>query len=104
VIYKIKGKLHEERVGRQYADQMTPSKAALLRSDFIEGRKLPAKEIREQELAEKATMQNKPTISNLWEEYKKTKPNLKGMITDQNRFKNHIKPLFGKKTPEEINL
>lgn len=102
VIYKIKGKLHEERVGRQYADQMTPSKAALLRSDLIEGRKLPAKKNREKILAEKAAMQNKPTIINLWKEYIKANPNLKGMTTDQNRFKNHIEPFFGTKIPEEI--
>ena len=102
VIFKINGKFCEEKVGRQYADQMTPARAALMRSDYIEGRRLPAKEKRQKRLAEKEAEQNKPTISNLWKEYKEVYPYLKGMITDQNRFKKHIDPLFGKKIPEEI--
>jgi len=102
VIFKRNGKLCEEKVGRQYADQMTPARAAILRSDYIEGRKIPAKEERKKKLTEKEAEKNRPTISNLWKEYKEVNPNLKGMITDQNRFKNHIGPLFGEKTPDEI--
>ncbi len=102
VIFKKDGKFREEKVGRQYADQMTPARAAIMRSDYIEGRRIPAKEEREKKLAEQETEQNKPTISNLWKEYKVVNPHLKGMITDQNRFQNHIEPLFGKNTPEEI--
>jgi len=37
-----------------------------------------------------------------WKEYKEVTPHLKGIITDQNRFQNHIEPIFGEKTPEEI--
>ncbi|WP_035242091.1 hypothetical protein [Desulfobacter vibrioformis] len=44
VMFKKDGKLHEEKVGRQYADQIIPAKAALLRSDLIEGRRLPKRE------------------------------------------------------------
>ena len=102
VIFKKDGKFREEKVGRQYADQMTPARAAIMRSDYIEGRRLPAKEEREKKLADQKAKQNKPTISNLWNEYKNVNPNLKGMATDQNRFQNHIEPLFGKNTPEEI--
>ena len=102
VIFKKDGKLCEEKVGRQYADQMTPARAAIMRSDYIEGRKLPAKEERKKRLAEKEAEQNRPTISNLWKEYKAVNPHLKGMITDQNRFQNHIEPVFGDKTPDEI--
>lgn len=40
--------------------------------------------------------------TNLWKEYKKVTPRLKGIVTDQNRFQNHIEPIFGVKTPEEI--
>ncbi|RLC25738.1 MAG: site-specific integrase [Deltaproteobacteria bacterium] len=102
VIFKKDGKFREEKVGRQYADQMSPARAAIVRSDYIEGRRLPAKEEREKRLAEKKAERNKPTISNLWKEYKVVNPHLKGMVTDQNRFQNHIEPLFGEKIPEEI--
>ncbi len=102
VIFKKDGNFCEEKVGRQYADQMTPARAAVLRSDFIEGRRLTAREEREKRIIEKEADQNRPTISNLWKEYKGVNPGLKGIITDQNRFKNHIEPVFGKKIPEEI--
>ena len=45
---------------------------------------------------------DRPTYSKLWEIYKENKPGLKGIVTDENRFQNHIKPFFGNKTPKEI--
>lgn len=42
------------------------------------------------------------TIARLWEPYKASKPSLKGLVTDENRFKNYIKPSFGEKAPVEI--
>ena len=44
VTYKKNGVKFEEKVGRQYSDQMTPSKASNIRADIIEGRKLTRKE------------------------------------------------------------
>jgi integrase len=60
------------------------------------------KERREAERAKKKAERNRWTISRLWKEYKENKPNLKGIVTDQNRFENYIKPKFGDREPAEI--
>lgn len=100
--YRKDGKMVEEKAGRQFQDDMTPAKAAGIRANRVERKELSNAEQRhkgvEREMAEK----NKPTIAKLWAEYKEAKPKLKGIITDQNRFQNHILPNLGNKTPEEI--
>ena len=45
---------------------------------------------------------NRWTIGRLWTEYKLSKPNLKGAVTDENRYKLHIKKYFSKKSPDEV--
>ena len=62
VVIKKKGKVIEERVGRQYADQMTPAKASSKRLDIIEGRKKSKREIKQLQ---------KWTFDTLWDQYKK---------------------------------
>ena len=100
--YRKNGKMVEEKAGRQYQDDMTPAKASGIRSDRIEGKELSNIEQRLENVAKEMAEQNRPTISNLWKEYKEVNPQLKGMVTDQNRFQNHIEPIFGRKIPEEI--
>jgi len=98
--YRRNGKLIEEKAGRQYKDDMTAARANLKRAERIEGRELSNNERRAaKEQAKKA----KCTIDDLWEEYKKNNPDLKGFITDENRYKLHIKPRFGSKEPKELN-
>lgn len=96
IVFKKDGKLFEEKVGRQYADQMTPAKAARIRTDRIEGRRKSRQELRDEAKVKIYT------ISDIWEEYKKHRANLKGIIQDENRFKVHIAPTFGKKQPCEL--
>ncbi len=96
------GKQIEEKAGRQYQDDMTPARAAQVRTNRIQGKELSNKEQREAEKAAKEAEDNRWTISRLWKEYKKNNPKLKGIVTDQNRFENHIKPKFGDKEPKEI--
>lgn len=100
IVFKKDGKVIEEKVGRQYKDAMTPAKAARIRADRIEGRRPSSKELRAQRKAEKEEI--KWTISNLWDAYKVSKPALKGVVSDENRFKNYIKLSFGDKEPKEI--
>ena len=102
VVFKKSGKVHEEKAGRQFADDMTPARAAHIRAERIEGKRMSRKEIREQEEALKKTEANKWTIDRLWQEYKKNKPNLKGMHTYESAYKLHIKPYFAKKEPKDI--
>jgi len=102
VVYKKNGKVHEEKAGRQHADDMTPAKAVGIRADLVEGKRLSRKKKREQEKAQKAAETSKWNIDRLWKAYKKNKPNLKGIVTDENRYTNYIKPNFGNKEPKDM--
>jgi len=98
IVFKKNGKVCEEKVGRQYADDMTPAKAARVRADRIEGRRKSRKEIREESKAVAEAW----TLSRLWDEYEKQKPDSKAIKTDKGRFKMHLDPTLGEKQPQEI--
>lgn len=100
VVIKKAGKVIEERVGRQYADQMTPAKASSKRLDIIEGRKKSKRE--EKQL-------KKWTFNTLWDEYKKyylqtrkLKNSSRNLRTDDGKYSNHLKKIVGNKEPHEI--
>lgn len=102
IVFKKEGRTIEEKVGRQYADQMTPSQASIIRSDRIEGKRMSPKERRKKAEEEKKIIEDRWTIERLWDEYKRNKLDLKGLVTDENRYKNHIAPYFGNKEASEI--
>jgi len=64
--YKLDGKLTEEKAGRQYQDDMTPARAARIRSQRIEGKQLSNRKTRET----KAQLADRWTIERLWDQYK----------------------------------
>lgn len=90
-IYKVDGKVVETKIGRQYADDMTPARAANIRGELIEGKRITRQQAREEAKAEAS--KTIWSISSLWEEYKRRNPNVKGLTSDQNRFDNHLTPL-----------
>ncbi|MDP1991013.1 MAG: tyrosine-type recombinase/integrase [Syntrophales bacterium] len=98
IVFKKDGKVLEEKAGRQYADDMTAAKAARIRADRIEGRRSSRKETREKAKAAGEA----PTMTRLWNEYEKQKPDTKAIKTDKGRFEKHIKPTLGDKQPHEI--
>jgi integrase len=102
IVIKKDGKVIEEKAGRQYADNMTEAKAARIRADRIEGRRISRKELREQEEEARQAEENRWTIARLWEEYKSRNPGIKGIVTDENRFQKHIVPTLGEKEPKEL--
>jgi len=102
VTYKKGGKKIEESVGRQFADQMTPARAANVRAEIIEGRKLPKKEQKVLDQAKKMAEAGKYTIEKLWQEYKINRPIGKSLKIDQGRYEKYIEPVFGKKEPIEL--
>lgn len=101
IVFKKDGKVLEEKVGRQYADDMTPAKAAGIRAERVEGKRASRKEIREAELEARRAEQAKPTFTNLWEAHKAHNPNKRSLRTDGYNFINHLGS-FSKKTPDEI--
>jgi len=100
--YRKNGKSIEEPVGRQFRDNMTPAKANNIRSQKVEGERLPNIEKRKQDNEIKIEKSNRWTISRLWDEYKYRNPDQKGQSIDDLRFKKHLESLFGNKTPSEI--
>jgi integrase len=100
--YRKNGREIEEKAGRQYQDDMTPARAANARSLRIEGKEPSNRGKREIEEAQRKAKENRWTIERLWKEYKKANPKLKGIVTDKNRYKKHLKPTFGNKEPTDI--
>jgi integrase len=96
--YRKNGKLIEEKAGRQFKDDMTAAKAAKLRTLKIEGNRPTNQERRDIQ----QESQDAWTLNRLWETYKIHTPGLKGLVTDENRYCNHIKPILGDKEPAEL--
>ncbi len=98
IVFKKDGKTIEEKVGRQYADDITPARAARIRGDRVEGRRQSRKEIKTAQEAKN----HRVTVNKIWEIYKQGNPQLKGLIQDECRYDNYIKPNFGNKEPRDI--
>ena len=97
MVYKVAGKVVETKVGRQYADDMTASRASNIRGELIDGKRLTRQQ--ERNKAKEEASKIHWTIDALWNEYKKRNQNLKGIATDQSRFNIHLAP-FHKLEPQ----
>ncbi len=98
IVYRKNGRLIEEKAGRQYKDDMTPARAAGIRTRKIEG-DCPTNEEERKEAAKEVV---EPwTIDRLWDEYKRQRI-IKGIVQDENRYSKHIKPLLAYKEPKEL--
>ncbi|MBA2883093.1 integrase [Desulfosalsimonas propionicica] len=102
VTFKRGDKKLEEKVGGQYRDNMTPAKAARIRTDLIEGRRLTRKEEKAKKEAQKKAEAGKPTMQRLWQEFEKAKADNKSIRDDRYRWQSHLKPVFADKTPGEL--
>lgn len=101
VMYRKDGKLIEEKAGRQYADDMTPARAAGIRSRRMQGKELSNRERRTANKAAKRAEAAKWTIDRLWTKYKAQR-SPKGIAQDESRYQNYVEPLFGDKEPFDI--
>jgi hypothetical protein len=101
IVFKKNGNVFEEKVGHQYADDMTASKASRIRAARIDGRRKSRKEIREEEKAAKRDV-GKITLARLWGEYEGNKADFKSIDTDKGRFQKFLMPEFGDKEPHKI--
>jgi len=100
--YRKDSRLIEEKAGRQFQDDMTPARAAGIRATRIRGLEKSNEETRLEEEAAKKAEDDRWAIARLWEEYKRMTPDLKGIITDENRFNIHITAPLGHKEPKEL--
>jgi integrase len=101
-VYKKGGHLYEERVGREYADAMTPARAALVRGELVEGKRKSRKQIRNELQAQKEAEADRWTIDRLWNEYQKSLKNDKSRKIDAGRYRNYLKTKFGSREPHDL--
>jgi integrase len=96
IFYRKDGKQIEEKAGRQFKNDMTPARAARIRTQRIEGG------LTNQERREEAR-QEVWTVTRLWQGYSDDKPITKSLTTDRSRFQKFIEPALGKKEPRELS-
>ena len=96
IVFKKDGKVYEEKVGRQYKDNMTPARADRIRGERVEGKRLSRKEARE------AAAAIKWTVDRLWEQYVGDRPDNKGTRVDRYWYHKHLKLPLGGKEPGAI--
>lgn len=101
IMYRKDKKQVHEKAGRAGKDAMTAAKAAKIRVERMKAGGLSNEQRRAALEAQKAAEAGRWTFNKLWNQYQETKP-IKGIGTDQNRYENHIKPLFGDKGPAEV--
>lgn len=99
IVFKKDGVTREEKVGRQYADNMTPAKASHIRSERIENKRKSPKEIRLERKQQKAN--SRVTLEFLYEEYKKMFPEKKNLGTLDGFMRNHLNKI---KTLEVVDI
>lgn len=103
IIYRRDGKNIEEKAGRQFQDDMTPSRAAAIRALKINRDRPTNKELRSAQAAEKDRQLNRWTFSRLFDEYVQRKPDLKSLAADRCNFNKYLLPAFGDKEPSQLN-
>ena len=103
IVYRRAGKLIEEKAGRQHQDDMTPARAAGMRTERMQGEQPSNKERRAAKKAAEEAEASRWTIDKLWETYKAQRPDLRGFVTDGNRYLKHIKPILGDKEPSTLS-
>lgn len=97
ILYRKNGKLIEEPVGRQFQDDMTPARAALIRTRRIEGDDLSNKEKRN---IGKGVGK---TIDSIFDEYEAAKGHKPTTVrAEKTKYAKYIGPAFGQKSPSEI--
>jgi len=93
----------EEKAGRQFRDDMTAARAAIIRAKRINGEKTN-NQIRSDQKEKELAADNRWTIGRLWDAYQKAKPYLKGWRTYESGYRKHVGPRFGHKTTDEVTV
>lgn len=99
--YRRDGKQVEEKAGRQHINDMTAAKASKIRASRMAGEPTNI-ERREAEREAAETEAGRWTLARLWAEYKRQKPDLKGLAQDESRWRRFIKTDLGNKEPAEL--
>ena len=91
IVFKVRGKVHEEKAGLQFDDGMTAAKASRIRAQRIERKRPSPKQRRERA---------KWTFNALWDEYVRQRGTVDH--ADVSRFRTYVEPTIGNRRPDEI--
>ena len=94
-VFKKDGKVVETKVGRQFADNMTAAKAAAIRADLVENRRITKAE-------QRRVAASRWTVARLWDFFKDNKCDLKSARDDRYRYEKYIKPSLALKDVTEL--
>ena len=97
--YRKDGKRIQEKAGRQFQHDMTPAKAARLRTNKIEGRELSNAEKRAAEEAAKEAENGRWTINKLWDLYCENHPENKSLSNEKLKYEKYLRFGLGEKEP-----
>jgi integrase len=104
IVFKKNGKVFEEKVGRQYANDMTAAKAAAQRNDRLEGRQISRKEAKV--ALSEASPSTCKAIGELWDYFQahraagQASPN--GLKVDSCNYNLYLKPFEKKKITDLV--
>lgn len=101
ICYWRDGRKIEEKAGRERADDMTALRASRKRAEKIDG--APSRQEQRKAIqAERAAEAGRWTFDKLWEAWKEANPTKSDRVNSDNRYRNHLKDLFGNKEPREL--
>jgi len=98
ITYRKEGRQIHEKAGKQFQDDMTAARAAVVRARRIEGQELSNK----RKKAAKKADSDHWTIAKLWDLYCDTHPGNKSLRNEQNKFNRYIRDDLGKKEPSKL--
>ena len=101
IMYRKKGKQVQEKAGRQFLNDMTAARAAMMRAERMKGA-LSNREKRESEKAKKKAEEGRWTIQRLFDEYIQGRAPGKSLKTDLGRYEKYLKTSFGDTEPKDI--
>ena len=102
--YRKDGKAVDEKVGRQFQNDMTPAKAAHIRTNRIEGRDLSNTEKRKAQKAAEEAELSRWTINKLWDQYCENNTDNKSLKNEKLKYEKCIRSGLGKREPSELVL
>jgi integrase len=102
ITYRRNGRLIFEKAGRQFVDDMTPARAASMRSRRIEGKELPNKAERAARIAAEEAKSAIWTVNKLWDLYCENWPGNKSLKNEKIKYENAIRNGIGKKEPGKL--
>lgn len=93
-----------EHVGYSVRDNMTEARAAILRGEFITGKRSRKTEVRAEKRAAREQELNRWTIRRLWRTYLEGNTGKPSLKQDGHRFNKWLDEPFGDKEPHQLSL